>query len=582
MYQAIYRKYRPQRFDDVIGQDDLVRVLKNQVETGRLSHAYIFSGTRGTGKTSCAKILARAVNCLNPQNGNPCNECPNCRAILEERTMDVVEMDAASNRRIDDIRDLRDKVVFAPTVIKYKVYIIDEAHMITNEAFNALLKIMEEPPKHLIFILATTELDKIPDTIQSRCQKFEFNRIDKEGIEKSLSKIALDYGVSLDPKAVSLISQSSGGAMRDAQSIFDQVLATGQKNITEELVASCIGSVKSIDSKALIGMIANSEKKVALDLTDKILDSGVEAKEFVSSLMDYYSLLIRAKLGSSSFEGVSLEETDFLLGLSKKMDILDMTSALDILIEGYEQIKRSDLSEIICRLCIVKILERVENKFSEESLKRFEDRLRRLEDRIEKGLVSKAVSQEVSNSYQDMSISLNDVKAEKVSLELADDFFSDLNEAKEVKDPSGISLEKGHRVDEPSQEISKSLDLSKDLGQNISQDSPKNSDDLNSDTWSEFLRELEKGSIKFKMIASAIRFTRIEKNMVHMNFEGNKTAYNFALSEKGKIRDILNKTLGTNYEISLCVKEVSEEEKEAKALFKDLEDFFGKDNINKI
>lgn len=573
MYQAIYRKYRPQRFDDVIGQDDLVRVLKNQVETGRLSHAYIFSGTRGTGKTSCAKILARAVNCLNPQNGNPCNECPNCKAILEERTVDVVEMDAASNRRIDDIRDLRDKVVFAPSVIKYKVYIIDEAHMITNEAFNALLKIMEEPPKHLIFILATTELDKIPDTIQSRCQKFEFNRIDKEGIEKSLSKIALDYGVSLDPKAVSLISQSSGGAMRDAQSIFDQVLATGQKSITEELVASCIGSVKSVDSKALIGMIVNSEKKDALDLTDKILDSGVEAKEFLSSLMDYYSLLIRAKFESSSFEGVSLDETGFLLGLSKKMDILDMTSALDILIEGYEQIKKSNLSEIVCRLCIVKIIERVENKFSEESLKRFEDRLRRLEEKIEKGFVSKVQVQEVSSPCEEFGLASNNVKNEKVSLELADDFFSDLKEAKEVKE---IVKE------EVLINLDKEVDTSADLGQAISKVSSKNSDDLNSDTWSEFLRELEKGSIKFKMIASAIRFTRIEKNMVHMNFEGNKTAYNFALSEKDKIRDILNKTLGTNYEISLCVKEVTKEEKEAKVLFKDLEDFFGKDKINKI
>lgn len=174
MKQALYRKYRPKNFDEVFGQDSITTILKNQIKNNKISHAYVFSGTRGTGKTSTAKIFAKAVNCLNPVNGNPCNECANCRSILTEENMDVIEMDAASNRRIDDIRQLRDQVIYPPTSLKYKVYIIDEAHMITNDAFNALLKIMEEPPKHLIFILATTEIDKIPDTILSRTQRNSF------------------------------------------------------------------------------------------------------------------------------------------------------------------------------------------------------------------------------------------------------------------------------------------------------------------------------------------------------------------------------------------------------------------------
>ena len=176
--KAIYREYRPQTFDDVYGQSHITEILKSQVQSGNIAHAYLFSGTRGTGKTSCAKIFARAINCLNLKEGSPCNECANCKMSLNEETMDIVEMDAASNRRIDDIRQLIDVVVYPPANLKYRVYIIDEAHMITNEGFNALLKIMEEPPKHLVFILATTELEKIPATILSRCQRYEFRRIE--------------------------------------------------------------------------------------------------------------------------------------------------------------------------------------------------------------------------------------------------------------------------------------------------------------------------------------------------------------------------------------------------------------------
>ncbi|WP_306483810.1 DNA polymerase III subunit gamma/tau, partial [Anaerococcus sp.] len=229
MAKALYRQYRPKTFDKVLGQDRVVNVLKNQVKNNNFSHAYIFAGERGCGKTTCAKIFAKAINCLHPVDGSPCLECENCKAIDDESTIDIIEMDAASNRRIDDIRNLKDNVIYPPNKLKYKVYIIDEAHMITREAFNALLKIMEEPPSHLVFILATTEIDKIPNTILSRAQNFEFNKIEKGKIKEQISLILKDKNIEMENEAIDLIIRKAKGAMRDALSILDQVLSYDTK-----------------------------------------------------------------------------------------------------------------------------------------------------------------------------------------------------------------------------------------------------------------------------------------------------------------------------------------------------------------
>ena len=209
MYQALYRKWRPKTFDEVVGQEHITRTLKKQVETGRLSHAYLFVGTRGTGKTTCARILAKAVNCENPQNGNPCGKCASCRAIDEGTALDIVEMDAASNSKVEDVRSLREEVIYSPATLRKRVYIIDEVHMLSNSAFNALLKIMEEPPEHLVFILATTELNKVPATILSRCQKHSFKRIETSFISAQLMKIASAEGFMLQPDAAALLGRLS-------------------------------------------------------------------------------------------------------------------------------------------------------------------------------------------------------------------------------------------------------------------------------------------------------------------------------------------------------------------------------------
>lgn len=243
MYQALYRKYRSKTFDELLGQKQVTIPLKNQIIQGQTSHAYLFSGSRGTGKTSAAKIFSRAVNCLHPIDGNPCNECENCKLILEDRMMDVVEMDAASNNGVDDIRELKERVVYPPGIGRYKVYIIDEVHMLSKGAFNALLKILEEPPKHLIFILATTELEKIPATIRSRCQRFQFRRLDQDTIIQGMEGILEKEGKSADQEALALIARHSQGAMRDALSLLEQCLYL-DKHLTLAQVQDSLGLVE--------------------------------------------------------------------------------------------------------------------------------------------------------------------------------------------------------------------------------------------------------------------------------------------------------------------------------------------------
>lgn len=243
MYQALYRKYRSKTFDELLGQKQVTIPLKNQIIQGQTSHAYLFSGSRGTGKTSAAKIFSRAVNCLHPIDGNPCNECENCKLILEDRMMDVVEMDAASNNGVDDIRELKERVVYPPGIGRYKVYIIDEVHMLSKGAFNALLKILEEPPKHLIFILATTELEKIPATIRSRCQRFQFRRLDQDTLIQGMEGILEKEVKSADQEALALIARHSQGAMRDALSLLEQCLYL-DKHLTLAQVQDSLGLVE--------------------------------------------------------------------------------------------------------------------------------------------------------------------------------------------------------------------------------------------------------------------------------------------------------------------------------------------------
>ena len=289
MYQALYRKYRPQTFTDVVGQRGVTETLRAQLVSGKLSHAYLFTGTRGTGKTSCAKILAKAVNCENPHDGNPCNCCAACRSIDNGSCMDVQEIDAASNNGVDSVRALRDDAVYTPSEVKMRVYIIDEVHMLSISAFNALLKIIEEPPEHLLFILATTELHKIPATILSRCQRFSFRRLTQEDIAGRLNYIAYQEGIDIEPDALQLLARLADGAMRDGASLLDQCASACTGTLTADAVARALGLAGQQKTAELLTAVADQDAARALHLFSNLYSEGKD----VAALLDELCALAR-------------------------------------------------------------------------------------------------------------------------------------------------------------------------------------------------------------------------------------------------------------------------------------------------
>ncbi len=357
--QAIYRKYRPDTFDKVYGQKHITEILKHQIETGNISHAYIFSGSRGTGKTSCAKIFARAINCLDLQNGNPCNKCENCRSSIEESTLDIVEMDAASNRRIDDIRELRDKVIYPPTKLKYKVYIIDEAHMITNEGFNALLKIMEEPPQHLVFILATTEIDKIPQTILSRCQRYEFKMINSEDISENIKYILKDMNRKMDDDAIELIAKKADGAMRDALSILDQVLSIEKENITREDINNILGIV---DNKGVFELVDGIIKKDTHQVLDTLynVSNNKPVENVMEELLEHYRNLLLSKNNLSNLRTENIQYSDQYDFQSQSVSNRQIIESMNIIMEYQKKLKSSDNQKALLEIMTMRLIDYID------------------------------------------------------------------------------------------------------------------------------------------------------------------------------------------------------------------------------
>ena len=358
MYQALYRKYRPQTFDDVVGQLAVTQTLKTQLLTGKMSHAYLFTGSRGTGKTSCAKILAKAVNCLNPQDGNPCNCCSACRSIDSGACTDVLEIDAASNNGVDNVRDLRDDAVYMPSQVKMRVYIIDEVHMLSISAFNALLKIIEEPPQHLLFILATTELHKVPATILSRCQRFSFRRISQEDIAARLQYVAYQENIDLDDSAARVLARMADGGMRDGLSLLDQCATATTGELTGERVYQCLGIAGEQKAGELMGYIAAHDTKNALELFNRLYADGKD----LSALLDELACLCRDLLvmktapdvGITMLSGVAadsqVKKLSAALGngeLSRMMELLQQTLA------GFSRSasRRMDAELCLIRLC---------------------------------------------------------------------------------------------------------------------------------------------------------------------------------------------------------------------------------------
>ena len=355
-YKAIYRKFRPTRFSDVLGQEHITTILKNQIVNENIAHAYLFSGTRGTGKTSTARIFARAINCLDVDA--PCNNCEICRGILDESVMDIIEIDAASNNSVDDIRELRENSKYPPSSCRYKVYIIDEVHMLSKGAFNALLKVLEEPPDHLIFILATTEPQKLPATILSRCQRYDFKRVSVDNIVKNMKNIAYEIGVDIDTKALELIARNSDGAMRDALSILDQCLSFSKDEITYNYVISILGIVNNELMFSIVDDIINGDTESTLNSLDRIIEEGIDIKQFIKDLILHFRNLMVAKTSKSvenSIDGTE-ELIEKLREQSKDVDLEKIITTLNILSETENKSKWSTQPRIILEVDLIKII----------------------------------------------------------------------------------------------------------------------------------------------------------------------------------------------------------------------------------
>ena len=356
-YQALYRKYRPQTFDDVSGQLAVTQTLKTQIISGRLSHAYLFTGSRGTGKTSCAKILAKAVNCLHPDNGNPCNCCEACRAIDSGSCMDVLEIDAASNNGVDNVRDLRDDAIYTPSQVKMRVYIIDEVHMLSISAFNALLKIIEEPPEHLLFILATTELHKVPATILSRCQRFAFRRISQEDIAARLQYVAYQENIDLDDGAARVLARLADGGMRDGLSLLDQCASATTGELTAERVYTCLGIAGEQKCGELMGYIAVHDTKSALSLFNRLYaegkDLGALLDEMACLTRDLLVLKTAGNAGITMLSGVASDQET--LALTKALGSGELVRIMERIQTTLASFTRSASRRMDAELCIVEL-----------------------------------------------------------------------------------------------------------------------------------------------------------------------------------------------------------------------------------
>ena len=383
MHKALYRVYRPKNFSDVIGQEHIVRTLKNQIENNNVGHAYLFCGTRGTGKTSTAKIFSRAVNCTNLHNDEPCNECENCREILEDKTMDVVEIDAASNNSVDDIRELRENVKYSPAKAKYKVYIIDEVHMLSQGAFNALLKTLEEPPSYVIFILATTEPHKIPATILSRCQRFDFKRVTVKDISSRMRYICEKEGIEADEKALNLIARNSQGALRDALSILDQCISFEGNKISYNDVIELLGSVNIEQLFDLAESVIKEDTRKSLQILNDFIIWGKDVRNLVNDLIDHFRNLMVCKISNDLDEIISLpEETiDLLKQQAETIDTNNLIRILNILSETQDGMKISSNPRVLMEVTMMKIAQPMFDESKEALIKRIEN----LEQKIESG-----------------------------------------------------------------------------------------------------------------------------------------------------------------------------------------------------
>lgn len=356
MYRVLYRKWRPTVFTDVSGQEHITSTLQNEVSSGRLNHAYLFTGSRGTGKTTCAKILAKAVNCLNPQNGNPCGECEICKGIDDGSILDIVEMDAASNRKIDDIRQIIDEVQFKPAKCKYRVYIVDEVHMLTTEAFNALLKTLEEPPEHVIFILATTEVHKLPQTIRSRCQRFDFHRIPPRAIADRVEYVVSQENAEITDSAALMLASVADGALRDALSLLDSCLAVSSY-VDEKVVRNAAGLVNNSYLFELATAIINKNPSKSLEIVGRLYSESKDMARLCDELVEHFRALMLIKTIKNPRDILIMSDDEFEQAVTQSdyLSLADIVFYMDVLSKAYQRMGKGTGDRTELEMALVKL-----------------------------------------------------------------------------------------------------------------------------------------------------------------------------------------------------------------------------------
>ncbi|RVU53844.1 DNA polymerase III subunit gamma/tau [Anaerosphaera multitolerans] len=545
MYQALYRKYRSRTFNELVGQDHIVTALKNQIKNEELSHAYLFSGTRGTGKTSAAKIFARAVNCLNPHEGEPCNECESCISILEDRVMDVVEMDAASNNGVDDIRELKEKVVYPPSTSKYKVYIIDEVHMLSKGAFNALLKILEEPPRHLIFILATTEPEKIPQTILSRTQRFNFKRISTQVIIENLRRITELENKSCDDEVFTLIANNSDGAMRDALSLLDQCLSFTDEHISYELATEVLGITNEEVVFKLVDALVDRDINRALTSLDNIYMSGKDITILISDLIVHFRNIMVVKTVKDFNELLYTTRIEEYSAISAKIDLDDILEILKILNKTLADIKYVQDKKTIFEMSVIKII----NSKSDN-----------LEKRIE---ILESIIDSLKN---DGSLLSSDIKS--VNIEAGS-----INKEKAVNIDKSFENKKS-KVESKTPKEEKTVEMTKSSG----------TLNLNKilESWDSILNGFKQQKrVNIAVLLSMARVSDFKNNTLFIEYD-EKNFFNYkAISTEDNVKfitDFLNNYFKENMEIKFQIANF----KEKNEAIERVENIFGNENIERI